>query len=175
MREAACRDIRSCATLLGTELHLPEDLLGLVLYMQEHLFCSIGEAVYAIIPAFMLGRADREYILTERGRALIYGETNVLPGSETSDSDSACEADALSHADAYGVPSGIPFGASDSTSDNRVSLTPTERRALSLLAATGTRSGTVRVSSVPEQSLAPGLLQVSRSGAAPPPLLLSRG
>ena len=53
--------------LLGTELHLPEDLLGLVLYMQEHLFCSIGEAVYAIIPAFMLGRADREYILTERG------------------------------------------------------------------------------------------------------------
>lgn len=160
--------------LLGTELHLPEDLLGLVLYMQEHLFCSIGEAVYAIIPAFMLGRADREYILTERGRALIYGETNVLPGSETSDSDSACEADALSHADAYGVPSGIPFGASDSTSDNRVSLTPTERRALSLLAATGTRSGTVRVSSVPEQSLRRALASLEERGCATSSIVVKR-
>ena len=160
--------------LLGTELHLPEDLLGLVLYMQEHLFCSIGEAVYAIIPAFMLGRADREYILTERGRALIYGETNVLPGSETSDSDSACEADALSHADAYGVPSGIPLGASDSTSDNRVSLTPTERRALSLLAATGTRSGTVRVSSVPEQSLRRALASLEERGCASSSIVVKR-
>ena len=80
-REGGCRPrYKEICDLLGSELHLSEEFLGLVQYMQEHLFCSIGEAVYAIIPAFMLGRADREYMLTERGRALVDGMNAVSGG-----------------------------------------------------------------------------------------------
>ena len=174
-REGGCRPrYKEICDLLGSELHLSEEFLGLVQYMQEHLFCSIGEAVYAIIPAFMLGRADREYMLTERGRALVDGMNAVSGGAfvrkisgdafvpETFGDGSGGTADATNSADAV-----------DSV-DAAAALTPTERRALALLMSPGTRSGAVRISSVAEQSLRRALARLEDKGCAVSSVVVKR-
>ena len=50
---------------------LDGELLGLCLYMKEHFFCTVGDAVRAVLPAASLTKVKEYYRLTEKGRELL--------------------------------------------------------------------------------------------------------
>lgn len=140
-RKGAKPQYKEICELLGAELRLSEEQLGLVSFMQERLFCSPGEAVYAIIPAFMLGKADRKYTLTEAGRRLAGGDgEGIEAGSVPSDAES------------------------DATEQSSAKLSGAERRALELLYSAKSRPGGVRVSAIREQSVRRALALLEKRG-----------
>lgn len=66
--ELDIKKLKEITEILPSDMSLSEEQTSLCEYMHEHIICSYGDAVHAIAPSFILGKAKTVYSITQYGK-----------------------------------------------------------------------------------------------------------
>lgn len=65
--ELDIKKLKEITEILPSEISLSEEQTSLCEYMHEHIICSYGDAIHAIVPSFIIGKTKTVYSVTPYG------------------------------------------------------------------------------------------------------------